>query len=228
MKRSETILVVEDNDALRAGLVQNLENRGYRVDAAGDGNEGLQKAVDTQPDLIVLDIMLPGRSGLEIVGELRRRRRDVPVLILSARDRTEDKVEGLETGADDYLGKPFELTELLARVEAMLRRRRVEDDTCVATFGAIEVDRFRRRVLIDGREAPLSTREFDVLCVLAEAPGRPRTRGEILERVWGWDYQGSPRTVDNFIVSLRQKLEEDSGSPQQILTVRGLGYKLVG
>ncbi len=226
MKTGEKILVVEDNDALRAGLVLNLENRGYRVDAAQDGNEGLRKAIDTRPDLIVLDLMLPGRTGLEIVSELRRRRRDVPVLILSARDRTEDKVEGLESGADDYLAKPFDLTELLARVKAMLRRRPPKHDAPVATFGEVELDPSRRRVLVGGREVPLSTREFDVLCVLAEAPGRPRTRGEILERVWGWDFEGSPRTVDNFIVSLRQKIEDDPGRPRHILTVRGLGYKL--
>lgn len=228
MKANERILVVEDNDALRAGLVMNLENRGYLVDAARDGSEGLQKAIDTRPDLIILDLMLPGRNGLEIVSELRRRRRDVPVLILSARDRTEDKVEGLESGADDYLAKPFDLTELLARVKAMLRRRSPRHEVPVATIGTIEIDPAQRRVLVGGREVPLSTREFDVLCVLAEAPGRPRTRGEILERLWGWDYEGSPRTVDNFIVSLRQKIEKDPARPCHILTVRGLGYKLAG
>lgn len=227
MKTGGTILVVEDNDALRAGLVRNLENRGYRVDATGDGGEGLRKALDTQPELIVLDLMLPGRSGLEIVRELRRRRRDVPVLILSARDRTQDKVEGLDCGADDYLAKPFELPELLARVKAMLRRRTSRDEAPIATFGEIEFDSSRRRVLVGGKEVPLSTREFDVFRFLAEAPGRPRTREEILERVWGWDYEGSPRTVDNFIVSLRRKIEEDPARPSHILTVRGLGYRLV-
>jgi len=226
MKANEKILVVEDNDALRAGLVVNLESRGYCVDAVGDGAEGLQKAIETQPDLIVLDLMLPGRTGLEIVSELRRRRRGVPVLILSARDRTEDKVEGLEVGADDYLSKPFELTEFLARVKALLRRRSPRDIEAVATIGSIEIDPTRRTVLVGRREVSLTTREFDVLFFLAATLGRPRTRGEILEQVWGWDYQGSPRTVDNFIVSLRQKLEEDPAKPQHILTVRGLGYRL--
>jgi DNA-binding response OmpR family regulator len=226
--KTETVLVVEDNDALRAGLVLNLERRGYRVESAGDGSEGLRKAFDTRPDLIVLDIVLPGRTGLEIVSELRRRGRTVPVLILSARDRTEDKVEGLNLGADDYLAKPFELPELMARVDAMLRRGRADRMTePPVTFGRVTLDRERRQVLFDGREIELSVKEFGVLDLLAEAPGRPRTREEIIDRVWGWDFQGSPRTVDNFILSLRQKLEEDPNHPRHIITVRSVGYKLV-
>lgn len=225
----ETILVVEDNQALREGLVMNFRNRGYGVDSAEDGLEGMRKAMTTRPDLIVLDVMLPGQSGLDILTELRRNRRKVPVLILSARGRTDDKVEGLENGADDYLAKPFELAELIARVEAMLRRRRADtaQDRPV-TFGPVALYRERRQVYFDGREIELSAKEFGVLDLLAEAPGRPRTREEILDRVWGWDFEGSARTVDNFIVSLRQKLERDPGRPRHIVTARGVGYKLVG
>ena len=224
----ETILVVEDNQALREGLVLNFRNRGYGVDSAEDGREGMHKAMATRPDLIVLDVMLPGQSGLDILTELRRKGRKVPVLILSARSRTEDKVEGLSSGADDYLAKPFELPELMARVEVMLRRRRADPARDKRlTFGPVAIHRERREVFVEGREIELSVKEFGVLDFLAEAPGRPRTREEILDRVWGWDFEGSARTVDNFIVSLRQKLERDPGRPRHIVTVRGMGYKLV-
>lgn len=226
-RKAETILVIEDNEALRNGLVLNLAKKGYSVDSAGDGREGMRKALATQPDLIVLDIMLPGKNGLEILTQLRNHGRRVPVLILSGRDRTEHKVEGLTTGADDYLTKPFELPELMARVEAMLRRRRTDSEEVPrVVFGAVVIDRNLRMVTVDGIEVDLSTKEFDVLCLLVEVPGRPRTREEILDRVWGWDFQGTPRTVDNFIVSLRQKLEPDPDRPSHIVTVRGVGYKL--
>jgi len=225
----ETILVVEDNQALREGLVVNFRNRGYGVDSAEDGREGMRKAMAGRPDLIVLDIVLPGPSGLDILTELRRNHRKVPVLILSARGRTNDKVEGLDNGADDYLVKPFELPELMARVEAMLRRRRADAavDRPVA-FGPVTLHRERRQVFLGGRGIKQTDKEFGVLDFLAEAPGRPRTREEILDHVWGWDFEGSARTVDNFIVSLRQKLERDPGRPRHIVTVRGVGYKLVG
>ncbi len=224
-----TILVIEDNQALREGLMLNFRKRGYEVDSAEDGREGMRKALATRPDLIVLDVMLPGHNGLDILTELRRNRRQVPVLILSARDRTVDKVEGLENGADDYLAKPFELPELMARVEAMLRRRRADTTRDeLVTVGPVALHRERRQVFVEGREIELSVKEFGVLDFLAEAPGRPRTREEILDRVWGWDFAGSARTVDNFIVSLRQKLERDPGRPHHIVTVRGMGYKLVG
>jgi len=224
--RRETILVIEDDRALREGLALNFELQGYRVDTAADGEEGMRKAFDLNPDLIVLDVMLPVWSGLDILTELRDRNREVPVLILSARGTTVNKVEGLNIGADDYLAKPFELPELLARVEAMLRRRRTDRPSrSVIRFGRVEVDRNDRRVAVAGEEVSLSAREFDLLCFLAMAPGRPRTREEILNNVWGWDYEGSPRTVDNFVLALRRKLEKDPGNPHHILTVQGVGYR---
>jgi DNA-binding response OmpR family regulator len=149
----------------------------------------------------------------------------VPVLILSARGRTPDKVEGLRLGADDYLGKPFELTELLARVEALLRRRRAEREAPIR-FGEVEVDPGRRRVTAGGREVGLSAKEFELLVLLARSPGRPYTREQILEQVWGWDFEGTARTVDNFIRALRQKIEADPANPRHIQTVRQVGYKL--
>jgi DNA-binding response OmpR family regulator len=227
MTRGATILVIEDDRALREGLVLNFELHGYRVDAAADGEEGMQKAFDLRPDLIVLDIMLPGWSGLDILAELRDRNENVPVLILSARGSTDNKVEGLNIGADDYLAKPFELSELLARVEAMLRRRIVDQTTePPLTFGRVVLDRDNRCVTVRGAEVAMSAREFDLLCFLALIPGRPRTREEILNNVWGWGFEGSPRTVDNFIRSLRRKLEPDPSHPRHILTAHGVGYKL--
>jgi DNA-binding response OmpR family regulator len=223
----KTILVIEDDRALREGLVLNFELHGYQVDAAADGEEGMRKAFDLRPDLIVLDIMLPGWSGLDILAELRDRKENVPVLILSARGSTDNKVEGLNIGADDYLAKPFELSELLARVEAMLRRRGVVQTTEPPfSFGRVVLDRDNRCVTVGGAEVAMSAREFDLLCFLALIPGRPRTREEILNHVWGWDFEGSPRTVDNFIRSLRRKLEPDPSHPRHILTAHGVGYKL--
>jgi two-component system alkaline phosphatase synthesis response regulator PhoP len=222
-----TILVIEDDRALREGLVLNFELHGYRVDAAADGEEGMQKAFDLRPDLIVLDIMLPGWSGLDILTELRDHNENVPVLILSARGSTDQIIEGLNIGADDYLAKPFELRELLARVEAMLRRRGFDKaPEPPFTFGHVVLDWDNRCVNVNGEEVAMSAREFDLLCFLALIPGRPRTRDEILNTVWGWDFEGSPRTVDNFIRSLRRKLEQDPGHPRHILTAHGVGYKL--
>jgi len=180
----ETILVVEDDKALRDGLAMNFQLQGYRVVTAEDGDEGMQKAFDCRPDLIVLDIMLPGWSGLDILQELRQKAEDVPVLILSARDKVQDKIQGLELGADDYVTKPFELPELLARVEAMLRRRRSsQHGESKVRFGAVEIDPRGRTVTRDGDEVQLSAREFDLLLLLARNPGRPFTRDVILDRV---------------------------------------------
>jgi DNA-binding response OmpR family regulator len=223
----ETILVVEDDRSLREGLAMNFRLRGYRVLTAGDGDEGLRAAFDERPDLIVLDLMLPGTDGLEILSELRGRDVGVPVLILSARDRLQDKVRGLEIGADDYLTKPFQLPELLARVEVMLRRQRAERRAAGPLgFGDVRLDPEARRATRRGEEVPLSAREFDLLCLLAGSPGRAFTRQAILEKVWGWGFEGTARTVDNFIRSLRQKLEDDPSEPRHILTVRHVGYRL--
>ena len=223
----ETILVIEDDRSLREGLAMNFRLRGYRVVTAADGDEGLRSAFDERPDLVVLDLMLPGVDGLEILSELRGREVAVPVLILSARDRLQDKVRGLEIGADDYLTKPFQLPELMARVEVMLRRQRAERRAANALeFGEVRLDRQARRVTVCGEEVALSAREFDLLCLLAGSPGRAFTRQAILERVWGWGFEGTARTVDNFIRSLRQKIEADPAQPRHIVTVRHVGYRL--
>ena len=223
----ESILVVEDDRSLREGLAMNFRLRGYRVLTAATGDEGLRAAFDGRPDLVVLDLMLPGVDGLEILQELRDREVDVPVLILSARDRLQDKVRGLEIGADDYMTKPFQLPELVARVEALLRRRRAERRVATALgFGDVRIDPEARRVTVRGVEVPLSAREFDLLVLLAGAPGRAFSRQAILERVWGFSFEGTARTVDNFIRSLRQKVENDPARPRHLVTVRHVGYRL--
>jgi two-component system alkaline phosphatase synthesis response regulator PhoP len=205
----------------------NFTLQGCRALTAQDREEGLAKAFDFRPDLIVLDIMLPGISGLEILAELRHRHQDAPVLILSARGGTGHKVEGLRLGADDYLGKPFELPELFARVEALLRRSRNRPEATIPIrFGEVEIDPVRRRVAVGRAEVPLSSKEYEILHLLARSPGRPFTREQILEQVWGWRFEGTARTVDNFILALRQKIETDAANLRYIKTVRQVGYKL--
>ena len=223
----QTVLVIEDDRSLREGLALNLRLRGYEVLTAADGEKGMDRAFDTRPDLIVLDIMLPGFSGLEILEELRGRHQDVPVLILSARGTTGNKVEGLELGADDYLSKPFDLPELLARAEALLRRRRMNREAePPVSFGRVVIEPGSRSVTVDGAPIELSAKEFDLLLLLARSPGRVFTRDEILDRVWGVGFVGTARTVDNFIRSLRQKIEAEPAQPRHIRTVRQVGYRL--
>ena len=223
----ETILIVEDDRSLREGLAMNFRVKGYRVLTAMDGEEGMQKAFDARPDLVVLDIMLPGFSGLDILDELRERGENVPVLILSARGELDHKLEGLKLGADDYLAKPFELPELLARVEALLRRNRREQESLPPLeFGEITIELAARRVTLRSEEVQVSAKEFDLLCLLARSPGKTFSRETILDRVWGWGFEGTPRTVDNFVMSLRRKLEEDPSNPRHLRTVRQAGYRL--
>jgi two-component system, OmpR family, alkaline phosphatase synthesis response regulator PhoP len=226
-KSKDRVLIVEDDRSLREGLAMNLRLNGYDTHAASDGEAGMQMAFDTKPDLIILDIMLPCWSGLEILEALRQRNNHVPVLILSARGTAPDKVEGLTLGADDYMAKPFDLPELLARVSAMLRRRHTELQSLPSIhFGNIAIDRAARTVHIQDEPVPLSAREFDLLCLLAAAPGKVFTRDAILEQVWGWDYEGTARTVDNFVANLRKKLQPTPQSPQHIHTVPRVGYRL--
>ena len=225
--RKERILVVEDDKSLREGLAINLRMQGYDVHLAADGDEGMRMAFDSRPELIVLDIMMPSWSGLDILDELRKRRQDVPVLILSARNTTPDKVRGLNLGADDYMSKPFDLPELLARVHAMLRRQHAEEESLPPlSFGDVVIDRAARTVKVRGKEIRLSAREFDLLCLLAASPGQVFTRETILEHVWSWDYEGTARTVDNHVASLRKKLKTSSRAPTYIATVPRVGYKL--
>jgi len=225
--REATILVVEDDRSLREALAMNFELRGYRVLTAADGDAGVRLAFDERPDLIVLDLMLPGLDGFEILGQLREKEIDVPVLILSARGQVSDKVNGFRLGADDYVTKPFQLPELIARVERMLRRRsRRRATQGTIAFGEITLDPAVRTVQRAGRDVTLLAKEYDLLYLLASNPGHPFSRETILDRVWGWGFDGTTRTVDNYILALRQKLEADPARPRLIKTVRQVGYRL--
>jgi len=233
---SEKILVVEDEPALQETLAYNLTRQGYEVKTAGDGQAALDIARKEQPDLIVLDIMLPVLDGFEVCRILRKKM-NTPVIMLTARDDEIDRVIGLEIGADDYLTKPFSMREFLARVKAQLRRVRMvreemEDESQVAheklTFDNLTLDMTRREVLIAGKPVAVKPKEFDLLLFLARHRGQVLSRDLILERVWGWDFSGGSRTVDVHVRWLRKKIEEDPANPQRIVTVRSRGYRFEG
>jgi two-component system alkaline phosphatase synthesis response regulator PhoP len=220
------VLVVEDDASIAIGLRINLESEGYVVETADDGERGLELA-RTDPDLVVLDVMLPKKNGLELLHELRAEGRTMPIIILSAKSGEMDKVAGLELGAEDYVAKPFSLAELLARVRAALRRASTTTAaarTAIA-FGDVEVDVAARSVRRGGRPVEMTAREFDVLVCLLGERGRALSREDIFRRVWGPNHHGTPRTVDNFIQQLRAKLEADPTDPRFIQTVRGMGYR---
>ena len=218
------ILIVEDDVAIAFGLERNLRFEGYEVQVATDGERGLQLAIDGRPDLIILDIMLPKVSGYEICQTLRRNGISIPVIFLSAKVREADKVTGLDLGGDDYITKPFGLRELMARVKTILRRVR-EEPGAVRSFGDIEVDLGGQVVRKKGHEVLLTAKEFELLKFLISKAGKVLTRETILKQVWGFNYFGTARTIDNFINRLRQKVEDDIENPRYILTVRGAGYK---
>jgi DNA-binding response OmpR family regulator len=221
------ILIVEDDESISLGLRMNLEAEGYDVAVAVDGEEGLARALAGGTDLVILDVMLPKVNGFEVLRRVRAKDAAVPIIMLSARGAEMDKVMGLELGAEDYITKPFGLAELLARVKAVLRRdglsrKRVE---AVVQAGQLTIDSGTRQVSRNGAPIELTATEFDVLWCLVEAQGRVLSREEILTRVWGAGHHGTLRTIDNFLLQLRSKLEEDSAEPEHLLTVRGVGYR---
>ena len=221
------ILIVEDDESISLGLRMNLEAEGYEVQLAADGEDGLALATGGGTDLVILDVMLPKMNGFEVVRHLRAKHATVPVIMLSARGAEMDKVMGLELGAEDYITKPFGLAELLARVKAVLRRdglsrQRVE---AVVLAGDLTIDSGTRLVSRAGAPVELTATEFDVLWCLVEAQGRVLSREEILTQVWGVGHHGTLRTIDNFLLQLRSKLEKDSAEPEHLLTVRGVGYR---
>lgn len=225
------VLVVEDDPSIAIGLRINLESEGYVVEIAEDGDRGLELARTSSPDLVVLDIMLPKKNGLEVLHELRSEGRLTPVIILSAKSNEIDKVAGLELGAEDYVAKPFSLAELLARVRVALRRPRYappNGGTPHVTFGDIDVDVDGRTVRRGAQTVDVTATEFDVLMCLVNERGKALSREDIFRRVWGAKHHGTPRTVDNFIQQLRSKLEADPQSPAFIVTVRGVGYRFDG
>jgi DNA-binding response OmpR family regulator len=233
---TDKILVVEDDLTLRETLEYNLVRQGYEVYTAADGRAALDIARREQPDLLVLDVMLPGLDGFEVCRVLRQEM-SVPILMLTARDEEVDKVVGLEIGADDYMTKPFSMRELLARIKAQLRRVRLtREETTAAegsvvegekvTVGDLTIDLARHEALRGGEPLSLKPKEYELLVFLARNRGMVLSRDLILERVWGWDYSGGSRTVDVHVRWLREKIEPDPSNPTRIVTVRGVGYRL--
>jgi len=222
------ILIIDDELPMRTALSDTLRDEGYRILTAVDGTSGLERAVEEKPDLILLDVMMPKLDGFNVCRELRRLGFAVPILLLTAKGQTDDKVTGLDCGADDYLVKPFNRRELLARVRALLRRNRREAASPgTFSFGAVRVDFLRGECRKAGREVKLTPKELAMLRMLAERPGEVVTREEFLDRVWGYGSYPVTRTVDNHILRLRQKLEDDPAAPRHLVTANKAGYRLV-
>jgi DNA-binding response OmpR family regulator len=223
------ILIVEDEPNMVAGLRDNFEFEGHQVITAGDGVTGLERAIAESPDLVILDVMMPRMSGLDVCKQLKAKRPSIPIIMLTARGQEVDKVVGLELGADDYVTKPFSIRELLARVKAVLRRARtlpkVEDKY---SFGEVEVNLRSCQVSRKGQAVDFSSKEFELLKCFLIHPGETLSRDRLLEEVWGYDHFPTTRTVDAHIVRLRQKVEPKPEEPRFILTVHGTGYKFVG
>ncbi|HLK54907.1 MAG TPA: response regulator transcription factor [Candidatus Angelobacter sp.] len=225
---TEQILLVEDEEDLRMTLSDRLVAEGYALDTAVDGEEGLRKAIDGVYDLIVLDVMLPRKNGFDVCRDVRKAGIVTPIIMLTARGQLVDKVLGLKIGADDYLTKPFEVLELLARIEAQIRRGSVQPkDADVLQFGPVRIDLKGTTVSRDNQVVPLSAREFRLLRYFAQNPGTTLSREILLKEVWGYSEETFTRTVDVHVGSLRQKLEKDPKQPALIITVPGLGYKFV-
>lgn len=221
------ILIIEDELPMRTALADSLTAEGYRVLTASDGADGLNRALEEKPDLILLDIMMPGLDGFTVCSELRRLDNRAPILMITAKGMIQDRVLGLDAGADDYLVKPFSTDELLARVRALLRRTR-RDTTSPdrIRLADVEVDFVRQTARRGCEQIHLSAKEFAMLRLMAETPGEPVTRERFLDAVWGYTAFPTTRTVDNHIASLRAKLEENPNEPRWITTVHGVGYKL--
>ncbi len=222
----QTILVIDDDENLRDTIAVMLEQEGFRAVMTGDGKTGFEKAVMLKPDLMLVDLRLPGMSGIEICKQLRASQVRTPIIVLSAMGDEVDKVLLLEIGADDYVVKPFGTRELLARIRAVLRRAS-PDSRKVMRFGEVEIDLERRVVTKKGDELKLTPAEYNLLAYFLQNPDRPLTRDMILNSVWGYEFFPNTRTVDAHVVKLRQKLEPDANSPRHFLTVHGVGYRFL-
>ncbi len=225
------ILIVEDEKSISTIIAFNLKKEGFETDEALDGITGLEKALSGEHDLILLDVMLPGMDGFEILRRLREKSR-VPVIMVTAREEETDKILGLDTGADDYVTKPFSVRELMSRVKANIRRSQASAEPAAAqsgdrqTFGDIAVDKKLQAVFKKGVQMELSQREYELICYFLDAPDRVISREELMEKVWGYEYYGDLRAVDVAMRRLREKLEDDPAEPRYILTRRGAGYYL--
>ncbi|MGQ9660791.1 MAG: response regulator transcription factor [Kiritimatiellia bacterium] len=221
------ILVVEDDEALRLGLEENLKAVGYAVITAADGPEALRLGLEAAPDLIILDIMLPGFSGYDVCRRLRERGKQMPIIMLTARHDEFDKLHGFELGADDYVTKPFSINELLARVKAVLARGRRIEGPAEIRFGDCILDLNSRTLTRGGKPISLTRTEFELLAYFCRNEGKALSREVVMNDVWGMQYFGTQRSLDSFVASLRAKIEKKASKPRHILTVHGVGYKFV-
>jgi two-component system alkaline phosphatase synthesis response regulator PhoP len=224
----KVILLVEDEPGLRKTLSDRIRGEGFRVEVAANGVDGFEKAATGAFDLVVLDIMLPMKNGIDVCRDLRQQGVLTPILMLSAKSQTIDKVLGLKIGADDYLTKPFEVPELMARIEVLLRRPAIRDSSSELQLGSIRFNTRRAELSRSGKPIPISAREFRLLRYFTEHRGEALSREELLQAVWGYDSAPTTRTVDVHVAWLRQKLEDDPKKPKWILTVHGIGYRFAG
>lgn len=222
-----TVAVIDDDDSVRTALLMNLQVEGFKTVSAADGEEGLRIIRESKPDLVVLDVMMPKKDGLQTCRDLRNSGNSVPLILLTARSAEVDRVLGLELGADDYLAKPFSMPELMARIKALLRRTYSQDDVDTIQFDNVVVDFKAYKTERDEQAIELSAREYRLLKYLVLKRGKVVTRDELLDQVWGYNSYPTTRTVDNHIARLRQKIESNLDEPKHILTVHGVGYKFV-
>jgi len=224
------ILIIEDEEDLVEGLKLNLADEGYELDWAFDGTEGLRKALEQAPDLIILDIMLPEMDGLELCRHLRQKGVGIPIIMLTAKGKEIDKVVGLEIGADDYVTKPFSVRELLARIKAHLRRanREEKDVPKIYSFDDVEIDFAHLKVRRKGKEWDLTALEMEILKYLIAQRGKVVSRNNLLDKIWGYESYPTTRTIDNHILKLRKKIEDDPAHPGYIISVYGVGYRFTG
>ena len=227
---NEKILIIEDEEDLVKGLKLNLADEGYEVDWAFNGEEGLRKAIEEKPDLIILDIMLPKKNGLDVCRELRQKHVTIPIIMLTAKGEEIDKVVGLEIGADDYMTKPFSIRELLARIKAHLRREKREAKTIpeVYCFGDFEIDFTHFKVRHKNKESDLTSLEVEILKYFIAHQGEVISREALLDKIWGYEKYPTTRTIDNHILKLRKKIETDPSHPEYILSIYGEGYRFMG
>jgi two-component system, OmpR family, response regulator RegX3 len=223
------ILVVEDDRAISDAVDYALREAGYEVDAVGDGDVALERARDRSYDLMVLDLLLPGRRGIDVCRTLRAEQNDLPIVMLTALDAEADRVHGLDIGADDYVTKPFSIAELVSRVRSLLRRRELDRKSggSVRSVGGLRLDVARHTAAVDGRPILLTRSEFRLVALLASEPGKPFEREELIRHLWESDFVGDRRAIDVHVSNLRRKLERDPRRPERLVTVRGVGYKLV-
>lgn len=223
------ILIVEDEPNMRMGLKDNLEFDGYEVECVDNGQDGLNKILNDNYDLALLDVMMPKMSGFDVCKKAREKGNKTPIILLTAKGEEVDKVIGLELGADDYVTKPFSLRELIARIKAILRRSEKKTaDNEIITIGKLEINFASYNAFDDGTPIQMSHKEFELLKFLYDRVNQTVSRDDLLKNVWGQEFLTTTRTIDNFIVKLRQKIEDDSNNPKIILTVHGIGYKLIG